>query len=237
MPHLCTTVLVLATLQILPAADWKDKPFPNWSDDAIVHLVADSPWAKPKTIRINWTKNEDRKITYKDIPGADHSKARSDGGSPVGGIGAPKSTLPDRSELIIRWASALPVRQAKALYKQRDEKLDPAKLDSLIAQPEPDYVIEIYGVPAVVAHQGTGTIELLVQRSAYLQTKKGRTIRPNRVEVSLHALTMTIFVHFPRTEPIQQTDSEVDFGADLQLFHVEEKFKLSSMKYMGNLEL
>jgi hypothetical protein len=55
MPHLRTTILLLATLQILPAADWKDKPFPDWSDSAVLRLVADSPWAKSKTVRINWT--------------------------------------------------------------------------------------------------------------------------------------------------------------------------------------
>jgi len=107
-----------------------------------MRLLTDSPWAKQKTIRFTWTKPEDRPISYKDIPGADPNPTVK-GGSPVGGIGAPKSKLPDKADIIIRWVSALPERHAKALYRQRDEKTDPRNVSDLIGPPEADYVLEI----------------------------------------------------------------------------------------------
>ena len=99
---------------LVPGTDWKDSPFPNWSEDSVLRLLTDSPWAKPKSIHFTWTKREDQPISYKDIPGADPNPTIK-GGSPVGGIGAPKSKLPDKADIIIRWVSALPERHAKAL--------------------------------------------------------------------------------------------------------------------------
>ncbi len=218
------------------AADWKDKPFPNWSDDDVVQMVTDSPWAKQKSVRLKWVTEDQRRITYKDIPGNDQSPTVK-GGSPVGGIGVPRSSLPDHASFLLRWASALPVRHAKALYKLRNDKLDNSQLNGLIGAPEAGYVLEIYGLPAEIAHLGTGSVELIVTRSAYLRTKSGVKIRPNRVEAQLHATSLTILVHFPRTSPIQAGDGEIECYADLQIFEIKEKFKLGAMMYLNHLEL
>ncbi|HEY3443002.1 MAG TPA: hypothetical protein VGK29_19740 [Paludibaculum sp.] len=231
-------LLLMTMLLAVPAApaDWKDKPFPGWTDEDVVHMVTDSPWAKQKSVRLKWVKDDQRRITYKDIPGNDNSPTVK-GGSPVGGIGVPRTGLPDRASFLVRWASSLPVRHAKALYKLRDERLEPSKLNELIGVPEADYVLEIYGVPAEIAHLGTGSVELVVTRSAYLRTKSGVKIRPNRVEAQLHATSLTILIHFPRTTPIQLSDDEIECYADLQIFEVKEKFKLSTMMYLNHLEL
>lgn len=221
-------------------ADWKDQPFPNWNDDAVMRILTDSPWAKPRSVRIEWRKREDRPITYKDVPGADHGNAiPNSGGSPVGGIGAgvPKSHLPERADLIVRWASALPIRHAKALYRQRDEKLSADRMNELIGVPAPDYVVEIFGVPAVVAHKGTGSVEAVIRDSARLETKTGRRLRPSRVEATVHGLELIILVHFSRSSPIQAIDRELEFYADLQVFDVKERFKLSAMMYQNHLEM
>ena len=227
--------LLLAAVPATPA-DWKDKPFPDWSDSDVVRMVTDSPWAKEKSVRLKWVTEDQRHITYKDIPGNDNSPTVK-GGSPVGGIGVPRTGLPDRATFLVRWASALPVRHAKALYKLRDEKLDASKLNALIAAPEADYVLEIYGLPAEIAHLGTGSVELAVNRTAFVRTRSGLKIRPNRVEAQLHADSMTILVHFPRTRQIELSDEEIECYADLQIFEVKEKFKLSSMMYLNHLEL
>jgi hypothetical protein len=221
---------------LLLGADWKDSPFPNWSEDAVLRLLTDSPWAKPKSIHFTWTKRDEQPISYKDIPGADPNPTIK-GGSPVGGIGAPKSKLPDKADIIIRWVSALPERHAKALYRQRDEKKDPRNVSDLIGPPEADYVLEIFGVPAVVAHQGAGSVELAARQSTWLRTKTGRTIRSNRVQVLLQGLTISILIYFPRTEPIRLEDKEIECYGNLQLFDFRERFKLSSMVYLGHLEL
>lgn len=216
------------------SADWKTQSFPNWDEEAVLRLVTDSPWAKQRTVRMEWRNRIEIPFSYKDVPGADHSNQPLPG-SPVGGIGGgvQRSHLPEKADLIIRWASALPVRQAKALYRHREEKKD---LQELIGAGDSDYVVEIYGVPALVAHQGTGTVESVVKQSAWLQTKS-RKMRPSRVEATVHGGDLTVMVHFAKSPAIEVGDQTVDFSADFQIFAVREKFKLSAMMYGNRLEL
>lgn len=219
------------------AADWKADRFPDWPQETVHRVLTDSPWTRPKTVKLEWRSREDRPFDYREIPGAENNR-RSTGGSPVGGIGVKRQTgLLDRADILIRWVGALPVRQATALYKQRNEKLAPEKLNELIAPPETDYVLELFGVPAELAHRGAGMIEALVKDSAYLRLRSGRTLKPSRVAATVHALTMTVRIHFPRTAPIDVKDQEVECFADLQVFSIKEKFKLAPMVYLGHIEL
>ena len=233
MPRFLFLLLVLTA----SAADWKSTSFPDWSSDTVLRLLTSSPWAKGSSVNIEWSKRELRPITYKDIPGADHNTVKDPGLGPLGGIGAPKPKLPQKADLLIRFPNALPMRHAKALYRQRDEKLGPEKINSLIDAPAPDYVVEIFGVPSEVAHQGAGSIESLVSRSAYLRTRAGRTYHPSRVEVSIQPTTLKILVHFPSEEPLRVSDDEVEFFADIQLLKCKEQFRLKPMMYLGRLEL
>ncbi len=222
---------------VLPAADWSAKRFPDWTEDTVLKLLTDSPWSKGTSVNIEWYKREIRPITYKDIPGADHNTAKDSGLGPLGGIGAPKPKLPVKADLLIRFPNALPMRHAKALYRLRDEKLPQDRLNSLIDSPSQGYVVEIFGVPSEVAHQGAGSIESLVSRSAYLRTRFGRKYQPSRVEVTIQATTLKILVYFPNEEPLRVSDDEVEFFADIQLLRCKQSFKLKPMTYLGRLEL
>ncbi len=233
---------VLATIALSLAAPAFDrKAFPNWDERTVYRLLTDSAWAKTRTVKIEWLKKEDRQpISYKDIPGADKGKPIPDSyGSPVGGVGTKSRTsqLPDRADVIIRWASALPVRQAKAVYKQRDEKASAEKLAEWVGTASADYELEIFGIPALVAHQGAGSIEHLVRQSAYLITRSGRKIAPARVQADVGGTSVTVTLQFPKTEELRASDGEVEVFADFQLFSVREKFKLSAMTYEGRLEM
>ncbi len=222
-------------------ADWKEGEFPQWPENRVLKLLTDSPWAKPRTVPLQWHKQEDRPFTYKDVPGADHSQDRPGGGtiggSPVGGIGKAKAKLPDQAYLIVRWASALPVRQATALYKQRDEKLDVSKLPELVGQAPTEYVVEIFGAPAMLAHRGVESVEAVARNGTVLKSKSGRIWKPSRVKVTTNGDTLGILIYFPRTQAITAADKELEFRADLQILLVEERFKLGAMQYGGALEL
>lgn len=229
-------VLIALLAGVVSAAEWDSKPFPNWSDKLVIRLVTDSPWAKGIDVPLTWKKREERPLTPQDVPGATPQSAGRMG-SPVGGIGAGKPKMPLGVDLIVRWASALPVRQAKALYKQRNEKTGVQNPSDLIEMQSPDYVLEIYGIPAEVAHLGTESVEAIAMSSAWLRTKSGRLLKPNRVEAQVHALTLTLLIHFPRKEAITLKDQEVECFVDMQIFQARAKFKLDSMKYLGSLEM
>lgn len=216
------------------AAEWDTKKFPGWNEETVMKLLTDSPWAKPKSAHVTWTRQEERPITYKDVPGAQQTK-QTPIGSPVGGIGAPKPKLPDKVDFILRWSSALPVRQARALYLQRSDNRPPAELNELIGTRPPGCELEIFGLPAMIAHKGAGTIEHLLKQTATIVTRSGRTIRPEGAEVTTQALNLTVKVRFPRV--LTAADKEFEISAGLQLFDFREKFRLGAMTYLGNLEI
>jgi len=224
------------------AADWKEGSFPQWPEGKVLKLLTDSPWAKPRTVRLQWHKQEERPFTYKDVPGADPSQQRPGGGgtvggSPVGGIGITKPKLPDQADLIVRWASALAVRQATALFRQREENLDPGRLPVLVGQTPVDYIVEIFGTPAMLAHRGVDSVEAVVRSGAVLRSKSGRTWKPTRVKVTTNGETLGILIHFSRTQPITAADKELEFTCDLQILQVQERFRVGPMTYGGQLDL
>lgn len=235
-PRLIACVAGAALLGLCLGADWKRTPFPDWSDETVLKLLTDSPWAKPRTVPFTWHKPEEKPFSYKDVPGADPSRA-APVGSPVGGIGGKlKTHLPDKGDILVRWASALPVGHAKALYQQRDEKLPASKLNSLIPTPGDTYILEIFGLPVEMAHLGAGSIELLARQNITLRTKSGRLLRPVRAETKVGG-NVTILVHFARSSPIQASDQEVEVSGDLQIFRFKERFRLSEMRYQDRLEI
>ncbi len=205
----------------------------------MLRLLTDSPWSNPRTVKFEWRKREDQPpITYKDVPGADPQAGRYPVGSPVGGIGGKvKEHLPDRADVIFRWASALPVRHASALYKLRDQKLPPGRLNGLIGTPDDTYVLEVFGLPIVMAHQGTGSVESVFQRATILRTKSGRVLRPARVEAVVSGQELTVRIHFSRANPIEAKDREIEISGEVQVLEFKERFKLGAMIYQGRLEL
>lgn len=223
------------------ADDWKKARFPDWSDDLVMKLVTESPWAKPLNVRLSWRKDEPRPFNPMDVPGVNRSPTAQpgmiQGGSPVGGIGAKKPKIPGDADIIVRWASALPIRQAKALYQQRDEKLPVQRATELIATRGGGYVLELHGAPAEVAHQGPETVADIARQSVVMRTKSGRVLRPVKAEARVNALSLTILVTFSDAEPIRVADREVEVTGDMQIFKFRASFPVAPMVYLGNVEM
>lgn len=230
--------MTLAVLFLLLAADpWLSAPFPDWSERTVVRLVTDSPWARPRNVRLEWVKRNFDRVDIRDIPGTQGPGPTIQGGSPVGGIGVPKRSLPDEAQLFIRWSSALPIRQAKALYRARDEKLDAARTNELVGVPDSEYVLEIHGAPVQAAHLGTVAVELAANSGVTLTTSSGRTLRPTGAHARISADTLVIEVRFSKEKPLTLADKEIEVSADLQVFRFKERFKLKDMTYLGHLEM
>lgn len=234
-PLLATVCVTVLLAPASAGADWKRSAFPEWDADTIYKLLVDSPWARPKTIKLEWRKR-DQKVSYRDIPGADHNPSQPIG-SPVGGIGVNRNVLPHKADILVRWASALPVRQATGLFKLRDAKLPSSQLERQIPPAEAAYVWELFGVPAEIAHRGPESVEAVAVNSAQLVTRKGRALKATHAKATVQGETMTLRIFFPKTDPLTAADEEIDVEVDMQIFSLREKYKLASLLYQGNLEL
>lgn len=220
--------------------------FPAWDDDTVLRLLVDSPWAHGRKIKIMWYGKREaaRTITYKDVPGTQPGVAASStiqqGGSPVGGIGSGKvnNKLPEAADVIFRWASALPVRQAKALYRARQQNAGSAKAASIVEAREGSaYAFEIYGLPTMAAHAGTEAISARLTKSAAIRTRSGRLIRAERTNTELTGEVLTSTIYFTRAEPLTPEDRDIEVLGGAELFEFGERFRLRDMNYLDSLEI
>lgn len=227
-------MLAAAPLAIAGAAadSWTD-----WNDRQVLRMLTDSPWARRRRVRLEWYRREPAPPRAEDIPGATGpNMRRPDGGNPIGGIGVPRTSLPLEADLIIRWASALPVRQARALYLYRAQQNQVRTLNELL-EDEPEHaILEIHGLPAQMAHKGAGTVELAAVQGVRLRGARGRSLAPVKARADLAGLTLDLYVHFDRAA-IASLGGEVEVAADLQIAKFRERFRLSQMMYNGRLEI
>ena len=143
-----------------------------------------------------------------------------------------------RSEvfLTIRWSSALPVRQAIALDRWGAEGLDGAEARKFLSVPQTDYVLEVFGIPALVAHQGARRLEAELHDSARVTVKDRMPLRATSTHVPVFGNHLAATFRFPR-RPVEPGDQAVEFTASGARMEIIRKFKLASMMYEGRLEL
>ena len=76
-----------------------------------------------------------------------------------------------------------------------------------------------------------------LKETTTLKRKNKEPIRPEVVELSNQEESVTLFVGFPRTDPIVLEDKNVEFEMKLGPMTVKRKFKLKDMLFDGKLEL
>jgi hypothetical protein len=201
---------------------WNEKPPSDWTAEEIDLLLNKSPWARDASISYYGGQNGPLSNT---LPG---ERRRSSGNA--SSATSPSAVSPAAWKAIIRWESALPVRQA------------------LKAPPSPDfekfYILNMVGdVPSV----GATPDEDETQRAARFETlkqvtkleHKGDEILLSRVEVapkSEASLAGTLF-YFSRILALRPKDNQAIFSTKLGPIDVKCKFTLRDMMYRGNLEL
>jgi hypothetical protein len=99
------------------------------------------------------------------------------------------------------------------------------------------YVIEIFGVPAIVAFTGIQVLQDELYRSGALITKTGRIIRPESVYATPQGEFLSISIRFSRNEPLKLDDKHVDCVGKTSVFSFTKRFELRPMVHKGQLEL
>lgn len=242
MDLVCTRRSLLALLSAAPllaGGFWEKRRFPNWSDDDILRLLTDSPWAKTEHKEIDFNKYVPKgPVTWKElgIPGNPQAPTIS-GGSPVGGIGVPRNKDRVETNINVRWSSSLPVRQATLLHKYGRDGIDSEEARRELDKEEKFYVIDVSGIPSMVAYMGVAEMQNQVHQSARLFVGKKLTIKPESAFVKSVGAKLAVTVRFPKTEPITRKRGGVEFWMKSGPLEVLRSFKPKSMVYHGRLEL
>ena len=196
-----------------PKEFWNEKNPSDWTADEIELLLNKSPWAKEAAISYYGGQNGPLSSS---LPGASRRSGNASSKT------SPSAASPAEWRAVVRWESALPVREAmKAQPSLEVEKF---------------YILNMLGdVPSVGADpEGIATLKQYTKLE-----HKGDEIHLSRVAVSPRtnlSLAGTLF-YFSRNLALRPKDNQATFSTKLGPIDVKCKFALKDMMYRGNLEL
>lgn len=238
--------LALPFASLALASRWDEARFPDWTETLVDKMLTDSPWARP------WRGTA--VVPVKTGQGLAASFAQIGGGWPsqIPGVGWPRTPGSGRVpapapssrpsgplavrmgvDLIIRWASALPVRRAMALQEFGRGGLDqPGALELLNTPPE-HFVIELAGLPSSLVN---AEFERNLAK-ARLVLPGGKMVKPAVVDLPAFGVNVNATLRFPRSEQGVSEDGRIELYVQAGTLSIEEKFKPRQMMYEGRLEL
>ena len=230
------TVVLTASLLFGAKPPW-EKPPETWTPDDVTMLLNSSPWSVQTDGVMDdpYDAREEQPAgppqTGLNIPG--QNKPPWDGG-----VGRNRMGHLAKVPVLVRWESALPIRQA-----QKEAGV-----------PEGDwYVISVAGLVPAGRYRAIGKTEtssssdgfvdarnpeeLLEAFMSYskIEQKGGRDLQPENVK--LDAASGVVRIFFSRKNAIDLEGREVLFVTHLGKLNVKARFHISSMKYHGKIEL
>lgn len=195
-----------------PAGDfWNDKQPDQWAEKDVQRLLTKSPWAKDAAVEMDFG-----------------GMGGPGGGFPMGGPGMdgpPGMGGPGGMTAVVRWESALPIRDASKTKLQPD--------------PAGSYVISLSGMAMLselVGSMGASGLENM-KKTTSLQRGGKTPVAPSYITVPFDQSGVLLF-YFPKeADPISGDDKQVVFQTKSEAFGVKAKFTPKEMLYRGKLAL
>ena len=257
-PLLLIGVFLLLIYSTLLAADfWKAKEYKAWKPKEVQKMLTKSPWAKDATVRFSMQGVSAR--------GRGSGGSASDSGqrSPIGGCGgggfggggggAPGGgggggfgggggggfggggRSRPQLKVSIRWASALPIKQARIRSRHEGDFEETAQDKAHLTQIEKQYVVAVSGLPGRMERFLQNTDH--IKQATTLKRKKNATIQAQSVEVVPREQFIELYFFFSRSNPILVNEKNVEFKMELGPIKIKRKFKLKDMVFNDKLEL
>jgi hypothetical protein len=226
-----------ASAVLLAAGFWDKKDFMEWSDKEVARIMKDSPWSRETSIAVMGRASFSR-------AGGDAGGDASESGLPGrggrgrgggGGLGDSELARPAVA-LQVRWASALPVKQALIRSAMSAEQQMDERAQQFLDRVEPYYVITVSGISRRMLGAAEGT-ERFVEASRIERGKDRARLVPEKVQAEPEQNRVTLYFFFPRTDPITLDDKNAEFVLKAKGLELKRKFKLQDMMYRGKLEL
>ena len=237
---------------------WRKDP-KQWAQADVERVLNESPWAQNAAASFPDTREGPSQSVY-DLPGAGQAglpapKNAATDGKWDGGVSRNTGAgmLPTLS-VLVRWDSALPVRQATLRARELGLKL-PSSAGSALEEPK-SYVLTVIGLIPAKQYEEAGTLpkrstsetedgtrppvdteqvlEGLMSNTRLLVRGKP-ALRPE--DVKLDPETGVIHVFFPRSFEISKGDKEVIFSTRFGSLNLDKRFRLADMMYQSRLEL
>lgn len=229
---------------VLTAADqpWQDKQTADWTEDDLKQVMNDSPWAKTVTPQVAHNDSSgpgnSRGMGRSGgiglggisigLPGMGRRYPQGGGGYPQGGSDTGRtSDQTPTPDLVLRWESALPIREAELKGKETNAP----------SVDQNHYGIAVYGVPSRMASGDRRALEDTLRKEAVIKRDGKKDLKPSSVEVLEREDGPVVLYLFPRSTEIPKSDRRIEFDAQIGKLKFAQPFYLEDMIFRGKLEL
>lgn len=243
MKNALGAVLVACGLGALSAqaADfWEKKPWTQWDAQEIQKILNDSPWARPVDVYLPGGGVPARLDDAMGGAGPQNPEMRDGSGMPGGGepnmpgpgMGGGMATQTGTNgppvRLVVRFMTALPVKQALARARYGAEAGNSPEVQRTLNAAEGSYVVAISGLEQAPVNAPALT------KMASLRLKGKDPFPAERAQADKGS----VLLFFPRKDrPIALEDREVEVQLRLPGASIRRTFKLKDMVYNGKLEI
>lgn len=223
----------------LAAANFWQKPYTEWSDKDMAKMMMDSPWAKSASVSMGGPGGGAPPAMP---PGGGGGFGGGAPGGPQGGggsefgPGAQGSSAPT-FDVVARWQSALPIRQALVRLKFGAEADKSAEASKLLQEEERPYEIVLSGPMGMFLRGKPADSAKALSEVSFLSSNRTGEIKAVQIQVGKPGKTMDVLFAFPRSMPFTADDKEVEFITKLGTSTLKYKFKLKDMVVNGKLEM
>ncbi len=246
-----TLVAAFAFSVCLFAADfWTSKPYTEWTEKDTQKMIENSPWAKTVSIVIGGGMSVPKsggRGSMGEAAGSLNDDNFSGPGGGMGGAGGGRRQrgggTPDEGgavqsvNVIVRWRSALPVKQALVKMKYGAEVKTSEEAKKILENEEKFYIIAISGVGRGVVRGDGDTIKKQLIGATTLSAKGKDEIKPTDIQVGREGKGFEFYFIFPKTTEFALDDKEVEFSTRFEAMSIKQKFRLKDMMYNGKLAL
>jgi hypothetical protein len=205
---------------------WNEKKAAEWTEDEIQQMLNKSPWAKDASIFDS--------AAHKGLSTAPRTAVasrRSGGRTSTSGNAAPLPGYPATWKAIVRWESALPVREAVKAAQSKDV--------------EENYILSIVGdIPGVGVpsdddepSERKAKMDNLIENTRLERRDDPLELQRVKIAPKTPLSPAGTLFYFSRVLPIVAEDKQVTFFTKVGPLEVKCKFTLHDMLYRGNLEL
>jgi hypothetical protein len=207
---------------------WDDKKPADWTEDEVQLMLTKSPWARDASI---FDSAAHKGLSTAPRLGGGGGYRRTRGTAAPGASTSPTINGPNDWKAMVRWESALPVREALKTPKTADV--------------EENYIIALLGdipgvgVPSDDDEPAERQQKLDVLKENTKLDRKNDPLELQSVKIaprSPRSPAGTLF-YFSRVFPITADDKQVTFMTKVGPLEVKCKFTLREMMYHGSLEL
>jgi len=251
---------LLAGLLCLAASlPWQKKSPEQWTGEDARHVISNSPWAQPASAIFPDPRKNEQPESVQELPGAAQAGMASPRGASDGRWdgGVARNTggglLPTLS-VVVRWDSALPVRQAVGKLRALEAgKVSSTVAEAVLQEPK-SYILAVEGLIPAGKYSRTGQLETKSSSDGVTadaadpehllegMMAHSRLLIKGRVPIAcedakIDSQTGTVHLFFPRSVEIKRSDKEVAFSTRFGSLTVEKRFRLGDMAYRGKLEL